>query len=472
MNLTSKLKNNSLVNASIVYILGGFLLKGIGFITAPIFIRLLSVNEYGIVSIYNTWLSLLVIVFTLQIGSSLIPAKRDYKGEEFEKYLSSILTLLTISSIVAMLLVLIFLNQISYITKLDNIVIIIMVISIFFVGNINFASSLSIKEENRKKYLKISFANIIISTVLSIVFIIMMDDKRYYGRILGMFFGSVIVGGVSYFKIINKTGFRIDKEHYKYCLNISLPMIFHVISTTILSQSDRIMINNIVGSGEAGIYSFVYNIGTILLIITGATNNAWVPWYQKNMMKNNNKQIQCNIKKYILAITGIASLIMLLSPEILKVLSTREYWKGIDVLPILVLGSYISYLYTFAINYEIYMKKTKIIGISTTIVAALNVYLNYILIPKYQAVGAAIATLVSYVLLFIVHQFNVRKLMNHKEVKFSVYLLGISFMVIIVVLSYIFKNNFWIRVTIYIVLLLFILIKIANKINNNKILVK
>lgn len=465
MNLILKLKQNELVKSSLIYTLGGIILKGISFITAPIFIRLLDVNEYGVVSVYNTWLSLLCVIVTLQVSSSLMPAMRDYKSKEFEKYLSSILTLTTISSIITILVMAIFSNTISDMTKLDTTLIIIMGINSFFVGNVNFASTLSIKEQNRKQYLKISFSNILINIILSIIFISIMDEKKYYGRIVGILLASMIVGGVSYFKIIGKTGFSIDKKHWKYCLNISIPMIFHVISTTILSQSDRIMINNMVGSNEAGIYSFIYNIGSILLIITGATNNAWVPWYQRNLKEGNNNEIRKNASAYILVITIISIIIILLSPEIVKILATKEYWKGINLVPILILGCYVTYLYTFAVNYEIHMKKTKIIGISTTIVALVNIALNYILIPRYQAMGAAIATLLSYTLLFIIHQFNVRKIMNHKEINLLVYILGISSILLIAILTYIFKNNLYVRSIICIIATIYVF----NKIINNKI---
>ena len=153
---------------------------------------------------------------------------------------------------------------------------------------------------------------------------------------------------------------------------------------------------------------------------------------------------------------------MLLSPEIVKISATKEYWKGIDLVPILILGCYVTYLYTFAVNYEIYMKKTKIIGISTTIVSLVNIALNYILIPRYHAMGAAIGTFLSYSLLFIIHQFNVRKIMNYKEINLLSYVLGMSSVLLIAVLTYVFKNNLYIRGIICIIASIYVFDKIIK----------
>ena len=386
-------KTKTLIKGGIWYTIGGFLLKGIGFFTAPIFIRLLTTEEYGITSVYNTWLTLIGTVVMLQVSSSIATAMKDYEGKRFDEYLSSTLTLATISSIVFILIMFIFSKELVRLMKLDRMLIILMGINSFFVGNITFISRVCIREQNHKKYLTISFLNVILSTLISIALILIFKENKYLGRILGGAIATALLGLSSYISILKKTGFRIDIEAWKYCLKISLPMIFHVISTTILSQSDRIMINNMIGSSEAGIYSFIYNIGSILLIITTSFNNAWVPWYYNNLKENNKDKIKEVMLKYMFLVTIISITLMMISPEIVKIMAPKTYWAGIKLVPLLILSGYMTFLYTFAVNYEIYSKKTKLIACGSIITAIINLILNLLFIPKYGAAGATLEQL-------------------------------------------------------------------------------
>lgn len=396
----------------------------------------------------------------LQVSSSIAAAMKDYEGKKFDEYLSSTLTLATISSIVFILIMVIFSKQLSVFMKLDRSLIILMGINSFFVGNITFISRVCIREQNHKKYLTISFLNVILSTSISIVLILIFKENKYLGRILGGAIATALIGIYSYISILRKTGFRIDIEAWKYCLKISLPMIFHVISTTILSQSDRIMINNMIGSSEAGIYSFTYNIGNILLIITTSFNNAWVPWYYNNLKENNNEKIKEIMLKYMFLVTIISISLMMVAPEIVKIMAPKTYWNGIKLVPLLILSGYITFLYTFAVNYEIYSKKTNLIASGSIITAAINLILNVLLIPKYGAVGATLATVISYLFLFILHQYNVRYIMKYKELEFKVYIKYIMIITIFVLLSYIIVDKVFFRIILVILLLVYSIIKL------------
>ena len=88
-------------------------------------------------------------------------------------------------------------------------------------------------------------------------------------------------------------------------------------------------------------------------------------------------------------------------------LGGSEYWSGISVIPILVLGVYFTFMYQFPVNFEFFHKKTQIIAMGTLLAAVVNIILNTVFIPIWGMYGAAVATAISYGILFILHFFIV-----------------------------------------------------------------
>lgn len=448
-NRTSK---KTLIKGGIGYTIGSFMLRGVSFFTAPIFSRLLTTSDYGVTAIYNTWLTIIGAFILLQISSSIGTARKDFDDEDYEKYKGTVLTLGTISFLGFLILAIIFVDPLSKLMGISHTLVILMVVNSFFVGNINFISKVCVHESDYKRYLALSFLNVILNTVISIVFILQLNDNKYLGRIWGAFISTAIVGGICYISVMRKTKYNVDFKIWKYCLNISLPMIFHVISSTVLSQSDRVMINSMVGSSEAGVYSFMYNIASILTIITSSLNNAWVPWYYSNLKEKKIKTIVDLEKKYILLVTTCTVGLMFVAPEILKILAPRPYWSQISLIPIIIISGYCGFLYTFAVNYELYIKKTRVIAIGSVTVAIINIALNYLLIGKYGALGAAIATLVAYLLLYIIHQSVVSFLYKHKELPVKGHIAYTVIVLALTVIFYVFLNNLIVRWSIAIII--------------------
>ena len=91
-----------------------------------------------------------------------------------------------------------------------------------------------------------------------------------------------------------------------------------------------------------------------------------------------------------------------------------------NVIPVLVIGIYFIFMYQFPVNFEFFHKKTKIIAVGTFSAAIVNIILNMFLIPKSGMYGAALATAVSYGLLFVAHYViavNMRGVKFHMDLK-------------------------------------------------------
>lgn len=458
-----------LFNSALVYTLGNFMLRGISFFTIPIFTRILTTQDYGIFSIFSTWVGVLSIFIGLGINGTIGVAKGNMEDDEYREYLSSTLFLATISFAVILAISLIFGGQIGSLINLSKILVIILVIQSFCSFIISFITAKYTFDQEPKKYLMLSFVTTIINVIVSIVLITNMNSEKYIGRILGGLISVLFISLFLYIKELKNGKKLISLKHWKFCLPIAIPIIFHNLSHLILNQADRVMLQQVMGDDSVvGIYSFVYNLAIMLNIVNMSINSAWVAWYFEALKNKVNEEIEKMAKVYIYIFTALSSMFILGAPEVIKILAPKQYWGGIKLLPLIILGYYFVFLYTFGVNYEFYKKKTKFIATGTIIAAIVNIGVNAILIPKIGMYGAAIATLVAYIILFIMHEIIVRMIMKHKDFPFIYYIYSIVIVAITTLIAYILMEVFIIRWSIIAVILILIGLNVQKYVKENK----
>lgn len=119
--------NKTSINKITMYnILSTILLQGVALFTSPIFSRMLGTTNYGIVAIYNTWISVISIVFGLQTQSTIAVARNEYGEDEQEKYQSSILSLSFVVYILFSIVMLILIEPMSKLMQMQKLMFILM----------------------------------------------------------------------------------------------------------------------------------------------------------------------------------------------------------------------------------------------------------------------------------------------------------------------------------------------------------
>lgn len=177
-----------------------------------------------------------------------------------------------------------------------------------------------------------------------------------------------------------------------------------------------------------------------------------------NMKKGDSKAINEYFLKYIELMTIAMIGVILVGPEVVKLLSTREYWQGIVIIPPIVLSNYLIFIYTLYVYIEHFYKKTVFISVNTTIAAVSNIVMNYFFILKWGYTGAAYSTLISYGLSLILHYIYSRRL-NKTVLPFKDVLLHLILILIIVALFYIFVNVWLMRWIIALICVVFLVVK-------------
>lgn len=402
------LKDNlsSVNNQAFFNIVSQVILNGTNFILIMLYANYLSTDNYGIVTIYQAYVSFFSAFVGLNSQGSIAAAFIHLDNKEHSNYLSSIM-LMSLSSFMFFLLICsVFISNLVKYTQLNNILIYLILGHSFGIFCYNF---LNIKFTYLKKAhfsALLAFFIAFLTILTTYVGLRFYNEAEYLIRILGLAIPYIICAICISITILLKGNPLIKiRDYWLYCLPICIPLIFHGISQVILSQTDKIMLQKMTTDlGQVGIYGFIMSFSHILGAIYTALNNTWVPIYYEYTKQSNTKTILLRGKKYNAFFTYLVMGFILVSPEFIHWFANSDYWPGIKIIPLAALAQYMIFLYSFAVNFEFYHKKTQWIALGTTAAAFFNIIFNFLLIPRYGIVGAVIATCVSYALLFVFHQ--------------------------------------------------------------------
>lgn len=436
-------KGNKIIKAGFGYTIGNYLLKGLSFLTIPIFARMMETSDYGLYNSFVAYETILFIIIGFAFHTSYNNARYKYgtiedgakKGKDYSTYVSSTFLLTIISAILWVLFVIIFRAPISKALSLTEPNLILLVIYSFSLAIVSdFNADVSLRYDY-KSFLKVSAINAISNIVLSIALMLtVFNGKRYEGRIIGTALPVFIIAVYIIAKYWHKSKPQNNKEFLTWGLKYSLPIVPHGISQVILSQFDRIMILRMVSSAASGIYSFAYNIFSILSVTYTSLDSVWSPWLYSKRGKNDFEAIKKRSSLYIILMLLLSVILMFISPELIIILGSNRYAAAKYCVMPIVAGGFFSFLYTIPCSVEYYHEKTKMIAVGTISAALINIILNYIFILKYGYVAAAYTTLFTYGLYFIFHYLIAMKIEGKNIFDNSVILLSIITILLVMVI--------------------------------------
>lgn len=396
--------------ASIYYVVANIIGQGVVLFSSAIFTRMMSKADYGLVSTYSTWVLILNTFICMNLFISVRTAYVDFR-ENYDNYNSSILVLNILCGIVMTIVIV----TITALSGMDFGVseVLLACVQSAALNIINYMLAIqAMKNEYKQRAIMMiapNWTHILLSIVLMLIFV----KNLYMAKIAGNAFGLLIFGIAFTIVLFRKARPQIILKYWKYALKISVPSIFSTLSDLILMQCDRLMLTSMAGADQTAEYSVIYNISSITIAIYQAINGAWLPWFFDRVKENNAQKARKYQSYYMLIFTMFSCGIMTISPELVKIMSPKNYWVGINYVAPIVVASYIIFLFTFFSAYLLYMKKAVRIAVNTIVAALLNLALNFVLIPPYKALGAVIATVASYAILFVLHLLAILK--NGKE---------------------------------------------------------
>lgn len=397
------------VKASFWFLICSFLQKGIAMITTPIFTRILSTQEYGQFSVFNSWMSIITPIVCLNLYSGIYSQGLVKFEKDRSKFSSSLqglaLTLVTLWTGIY-LVTCSFWNDLFSLTTVQMVC---MLILIWTSAAYNFWA---VDQRVDFKYRKQVVLTLLMSTIqpsVCIWFILNSDDK-VTARIVGMTVVHIALYLGTFIVQMARGKQFFSKHYWMYASKFNIPLLPHYLSMTVLSSSDRIMISNMVGNEKAGIYSLAYSISQIMTMFNTALLQTIEPWIYRKLKDKKVYDIAHVAYPCFILIAVLNLLLIIFAPEIVTIFAPREYQEAIWCIPAVALSVFFTFLYTFFATFEFYYEKTKYIAVATMGGAVLNIVLNYIFINLFGYMAAAYTTLFSYILYAVLHYYFMHRI--------------------------------------------------------------
>jgi len=404
------LKNTS------IYTFAYLLPQVVGFLLLPIMSRYLSPEDFGIISSMEVLVYILSIFIILNLDRAALRLYFDYNDDENRRKLLG--TLFVASGGTA----LIFLGITFLLRPLLQQVFESIPFSPFYVYAILacFFTSFSLipkrylqMTEQAKKFLWLSLSLFVIQTGLMLWFVIILNqgaEGLLKANLIAalLFFPVCIVMGHKYFR------WHFNVKVFQTAVRFAWPFIPTLLLAWVLYLSDRIFIERYFDLHELGIYTMGYKLSMILPFIAYALTTAYTPVFYRLANSENQKTARNQLMHYSsLTATGyllIVFLVALFAYEAVVLMIDERYSRAYEIIRIIIFSHFFFGIQEVtSLLYLMQSKKTKENMYMGFFVAVINIVLNFSLIPPFGIYGAAIATVLSYVILTVIqYQYSKR----------------------------------------------------------------
>lgn len=401
-------------------ILSTIILSGINFFTTPLFTRVLGAEQYGLYSVLYSWVTIVACFVTLGCSSGLGTAKYIFP-EHYKEYKSSSLMFGLLVAAALTSVAFLFRGAVSKIIGYPSSLVLFIFVFALSTHLVEFAKNMFVYEKKAEKNFILSVSLALLNVGLSLLFLNKsFFQEKYLSRAYGHAIPYIITAVLFILFTFKAAPPKYNKTFWKYSFTMGFPIVFHTLSHNILKQSDRIMMQHMGYTDvDVGIYSFFCTYTAIVSVVLSALNTTWCPFYYDDLNQAAYEKLKVKCRNYLELFTIITCGFLLVSREVCYVFSNSEYWSGMNVIPLLILGTYFVFMYQFPVNFEFYNRKTQIIAIGTFSAAIVNILFNLLFIPKHGMYGAAFATAISYGLLFVAHYIivnHMKKMKFHMEI--------------------------------------------------------
>lgn len=426
-------RNSYLVKNTIIFTLGNLGSKFITFFLIPLYTNALTTTEYGVVDLITTVGTVAVPIITLNICESVMRFALD-KDANNKKITQIGTNILLIGMIIGLLIF-----PICYsFDKLSQYA----VFAYFYV--ISLAASQLYLCDLRGKELLIyySIGNVLHTffiAALNILFLLVFKEgiegylKAYIiANTLTAMYALVVGKGYNSFSF-----FKIDKDLFIRMTKYSVVLIPNSFMWWIMNSSDRIMVSSMVGIAANGIYAVSYKLPTLVSTLTTIFNQAWSYSAIREEGAVDESEYNNKIFKVLIGIVMLIgiSLLTFMKP-FLSVYVAKEYFVAWKYTPFLTVGCvYLTLASFMATSYTVHKDSFGYL-FSGMFGAIFNIVMNFALIPLIDVYGAAIATCISYILVFIFRFSHTKKYIQYKITN-KEFIMGSIFLVLSSLLMFI-----------------------------------
>ena len=404
----------NLIKDSGIYALSSLASPFISLVLAPFLTRNLSHADYGALAVLNTMVALVAGITQLGLNSAFFRVYNyDYESEsDRQRVLSTVVALLLLISLPTTIVVQaaapwlssLILGSASFsnAVRLAGIAI--------FMQNLSIPGFSWLRAKRRAGfYSTLALINLLANAGATIVLIGVLH-MGIVGSLIAIGAGYALVVICTLPFILIRAGIRLHFTIAWALLTFGLPHLANLVSGWVLQLSDRYLLVHLGSLSETASYTVAYSVGGILsTVVIAPFSLAWWSIMYSIAKRTDAKRVFGLVFRWfnlvLLFTTFGCSLVGII---ILDIFFPIPYHTTVPVIPIIALSTMFYGAYSVVTVGISIQRKTWIAAILTTASALLNVGINIVLIPLYGAMGAAVATLIAYIVLalsgYIVNQ--------------------------------------------------------------------
>lgn len=403
-----KEKLKELTKDTAIYGISTMLGRFLNFILVPFYTNVFSPADYGVVILIYSYIAIFNIIFIYGLDAAFLKyaAFKDV-GDEKDNFSTPFISIFLTSIVFCGSIVLVrqpFAEFVELSANL-NYLIILSALILFFDANA-VISFLKLRLERKAKLFSfIKIVSIFFNIALNIFLII----KLKWG-IEAIFISNLAASVLSFLLLIPTLAknfkFSFHKVLFKRLIKFGLPYLPAGLGMMLVQVIDVPILEKLTDVKTVGIYKANYKLGIFMMLFVNMFQYAWQPFFLTNAKEENVKEIFSKVLTYFTIVGSIMLVLLsLFISDLVKIdfagfsIIGEKYWAGLYIVPVILLAYLFNGFYV-VFSAGIYIEEKSIYAPIVTGAGALtNIVANYILIPQLNIMGAALATLLSYIVM-------------------------------------------------------------------------
>ncbi|NOY06662.1 MAG: oligosaccharide flippase family protein [Chlorobi bacterium] len=391
-----------------LYGLSNVLGRMINFLLVPLYTNVIAPGEYGYVGTVYAYIAFFTILFPYGMEIAFMRYFTAREQHDKKDVFSTPWLAVAATSLILAVIIHACSTDIASLIQLPERFSLIVVfagwtLAVDAIAAIPYAS---LRMERRAfRFAVVRFSGILVAVLLNVWFIGIQHKSITWIFVAG-FIGSCFALALLLPIILGRLRLKFSPSLFRTLLRFGLPTVPAGLAAMVVQVIDRPLLLAFSGEDVVGLYNANYKLGIFMMLLVGMFQYAWQPFFLQHAEDENAKRMFARVGTYFLAVAvGIWLLLSLFMNNIVQISVAgyyfigSEYWTGLSIVPVILLA----YIFTgmgtiFAAGLYI-RKKTNWLPVISGTGAAVNVVTNLLLIPAMGMMGAALATLLSYVVM-------------------------------------------------------------------------
>lgn len=401
----STIAHPGLLRAVGTYTMSNIAVAAIPFLLLPVFTRVLTPADYGIVAMFG----IAVSAFSALTGLGTLGAVEvryfELNREDLAAYIGGCLLVLLVSSALLALGTWALSGTLSTFTSVpaDWLLACVAASAMQFVVLLRLALW---QAENRpSKYAMMQIAQSAVNATLSLLFVLVLH-LAWRGRTWGICLSSLLVSLAALVSLHRDGWLRVAPRsgQIRDALRFGVPLVPHAVGGLLIATVDRFMITNLLDVAQTGIYAVAMQIGMVVNLVTGATNKAFAPWLFRQL-RAKEQGMQFRIVRltyvYFTSLLGLALIVGFGAPPLLAILVGESFRSASGVVIYIAVGYALGGMYFMVTNYLFWAGATGRLALVTITSGLINLACSFWFIGKWGLDGAGIGFVVSQLILLV-----------------------------------------------------------------------